>query len=445
MVNSIAFLDILLSIIYILVILLVARVFRPKKTELYNSFFLKYVYFKIVFAIFFALIYLFYFKGGDTFLYFNGSVFFLEQIAHNPGNIINLLFNDFDSLRNLAYTKNQYLNIYLRSSDTLLTSRILIPFTFLCFKQYLATTILFTVFTSIGLWKLYATLCKIYPTLYKYFAFGILFYPTIGIWGSGILKDPITLMCVALTFSCFYNFSNAKRLIPSLIIVSVAIYVCLILKPYILYVFLPCMLLWLQNRISSSFKSTASKVLMATVLSSVFLFSGFFLMQSISASAGKYSLENVEQIAEGFQSWHTYLAETRNQSGYSLGKFEFNAQGILQKSPAAFFVTFFRPFIFTDVTNLSLAFEAIQSFILLLASVYVFLKVGVFKFFRIALFNKNVSAFFLFAVIFGITVGLTSYNFGALSRYKIPALPFYTASLAIIYYIGYLKPKKGYA
>lgn len=444
MTNGIAFLDILLSLFYIFVILFLARLFKPKGEEAYNTFYFKYIYSKIVFAILFSIIYIFYFGGGDTFLYFEGSIFFIEQITHNPNNIFNLLFTEFGNLRNFAYTENRYLYVYLNANDILLTSRILILFTALCAKQYLATTILFTAFTSIGLWKLYVTLCKLYPNLYKFFAVGILFYPTIGIWGSGILKDPITLMCVGLIFSSFYNFSIGSKILPSLIISLISFYVCLILKPYILYIFLPCMLFWLQSRISSNFKSSISKLVMRLVLSGIFIFSGFFLIQGISDGAGKYSLENVQEVAEGFQGWHSYLAKTRNQSGYSLGDFEFNAQGILQKSPAAFFVTFFRPFIFTDVNNFSLAFEGIQTFILLILSIIVFIRVGIFKFFRFALFNKDVSAFFLFALIFGITIGLTSYNFGALSRYKLPCLPFYVASITIIYYLGYLKPKKGY-
>ena len=100
-----------------------------------------------------------------------------------------------------------------------------------------------------------------------------------------------------------------------------------------------------------------------------------------------------------------------------------------------------RPFLFTDVNNLSLAFEGIQTFILLILTLFVIVKVGLTKFFRILLFNKDVSAFFLFALLFGVTIGLTSYNFGALSRYKIPSIPFFTAVLTIIYYLGYLKKK----
>lgn len=107
-------------------------------------------------------------------------------------------------------------------------------------------------------------------------------------------------------------------------------------------------------------------------------------------------------------------------------------------------MAYFRPFIIGDVRNVATLFEAIQALILLILSVYVLFKVGIFKSIRLVISNSDLRVFMLFAIVFGVTVGLTSYNFGALSRYKIPGVPFYVASIAIIYYLGYLKPQKGY-
>ncbi len=143
----------------------------------------------------------------------------------------------------------------------------------------------------------------------------------------------------------------------------------------------------------------------------------------------------MQEIAEGFQNWHTYLADTRDQSGYSLGEVNFTPLGILQKSPEALFVTYYRP-LPLEIRNFATAFEAIQSTLLLIITLYIFFKVGLFRFFAIMFSNKEVRAFMIFSIFLGIAVGLTSYNFGALSRYKIPCLPFYTSSLAIIFHLG---------
>ena len=441
MLYGITLFDTVISVLYIILILLIARAFRPSKNEVYYNIYFKYVRFKILFGILFALIYIYYFKGGDTFLYFQGGNFFIDQVFSNPANIFNLFSQDFKDIRNLTYTENQYLLHFFKGNDILLNSKIVSFFCLLGFKQYFATTILFTSFTSIGLWKLYTTLCKLFPPLYQLFAVGVLFYPTIAIWGSGILKDPVTIMCVGLIFSSIFNLSNGKKVISSLVLVLVSIYVCVVLKPYILYIFIPCMLLWVQIRLSSKIKNVFVRIFSFVLLGSFFLGGGALFIQRVSSGAGKYALDNVQEVAEGFQSWHTFLSETRDQSGYSLGEVEFTVSGIISKAPEAFIVTYFRPFLFTDVNNFSLAFEAVQTFTLLIITLLILFRVGISKFFKIGIFDKNVGPFFLFVLLFGISVGLTSYNFGALSRYKIPALPFFTASLAIIYYLGYLKPK----
>ncbi|MFT5667017.1 MAG: hypothetical protein ACI9DK_001205 [Vicingaceae bacterium] len=222
---------------------------------------------------------------------------------------------------------------------------------------------------------------------------------------------------------------------------SLSIGACFVLKPYILYIFTPILLYWLQVSYNKKTDNVLLKIIITPILLTVFISGSYLVITQISSAAGKYSLENIQSVAEGFQSWHTYLAETRDQSGYSLGNVEFTPLGVLQKAPEAFFVAYFRPFIFSDVRNVATLFEAIQTFILLLLSIYVFIKVGLLKSLKLIISNPDIRAFMLFAVIFGVTVGLTSYNFGALSRYKIPGIPFYVASISIIYYLGYLKPK----
>jgi hypothetical protein len=187
-------------------------------------------------------------------------------------------------------------------------------------------------------------------------------------------------------------------------------------------------------QISQTINNKALKVIITPILLAIIGIGGFFLVQNISEGAGKYSIENVQSMAEGFQSWHTYLADNRDQSGYTLGNVEFTLSGVLQKAPEALFVTYYRPFPFIDTRNFATFFEAIQSFILLCLTLFVFFKVGPFKFLKISFSNAEVRAFLLFSIMLGIAVGLTSYNFGALSRYKIPCLPFFASSLAIIYY-----------
>jgi len=48
----------------------------------------------------------------------------------------------------------------------------------------------------------------------------------------------------------------------------------------------------------------------------------------------------------------------------------------------------------------------------------------------------------IFSIVFGFAVGFTSYNFGALARYKIPVMPFFSFLLLHFYFKYKEKIKK---
>jgi hypothetical protein len=427
--------DILLSLLYISVILLVLKSFvKKQKVQNYSIYLVPFIGFKMLCAVLFCLLHSYIYRGGDTFLYFAGGNYLLDQIAHQPTQIFTFLFNSADTFTNLIYTKHNILLGSFNDSPTLLQCQLTAMFSFVGGKQFMTTTILMSAVSGIGIWQLYKSICKLYPHLFKVFALCILFYPSMGIWGSGILKDTFTLTSVGLIFGGVYHLLNKKKSLPQIIAIAIGIFLCFKLKPYVLYTFLPAMLLLVQSSLTKKVNSQLFKIIVTPIIIFVITLGGFFFLQQVSEGAGKYSIENVQSVAEGFQSWHTYLAETRDQSGYTLGDVEFTALGVLKKAPEALFVTYFRPFPFIDTRNFATFFEAIQSFILFLITIFIILRVGPFKFVKKCFSIPEVRAFLVFAIFLGVTVGLTSYNFGALSRYKIPCLPFFTSALAIIYY-----------
>jgi hypothetical protein len=432
--------DVLLSSIYILIVLLIAGLIKQRRKQLpYYKYFVPFVLFKSFAAILFVLIHIYVYGGGDTFLYFAGGKYIAQQIIQHPISGLSYLFASPSDIGSFAYSSDFDASYFFRATDIFTLSKLASIFCLLSFQQLMTANILFSLFSAIGIWKLYLTLCKLYPSLYKHFAIGVLFYPTIGVWGSGTLKDPVALMAIGIIFYATYNLVKRKKIISSIVLISLSVLICLKLKPYILYTFIPAMLLWVQGNISQGVKTEIIKYFVTPLIIAIFLASGYYFMQAISQSAGKYSLDNVQEVVEGFHSWHTYLADSRNQSGYDLGEIEFTPTGILTKIPQALFVTFYRPFIIGDIRNAPTAFEGIQSFILLIITLVIFFRIGFFNFFKILFTNNNVRAFMIFSLLFGAAVGFSSYNFGALSRYKIPCLPFFTASLAIIYYQGKMK------
>lgn len=50
--------------------------------------------------------------------------------------------------------------------------------------------------------------------------------------------------------------------------------------------------------------------------------------------------------------------------------------------------------------------------------------------------NPEVAFCLIFSIVFAFSVGISTYNFGTLSRYKIPLIPFYLIGLGLIYYLN---------
>jgi len=62
------------------------------------------------------------------------------------------------------------------------------------------------------------------------------------------------------------------------------------------------------------------------------------------------------------------------------------------------------------------------------------LKTGPIRLYALAISNPVITFTLVFSLIFAFGVGFTSYNFGALVRYKIPCMPFYLITLQLFRY-----------
>lgn len=433
--DEIEFLDILLSILYSILILLAAKWIRNqhKKDRTYQ-FFLPFIAFKIICAVLFVVIHIFFYKGGDTFLFFKGGKFIAHYLMDNPMDFLRIFRLEEHDFQSFIYRDDYGIILSFSDKTTLFISQIVAFFCYLSFNNFMTATILFSVASSTGIWLMYRSACKFYPQLYKVFAICFLFIPTVGIWGSGILKDPVTFSAMGFIFYYTINLIQKRKIVFSILFLALAIFFCMELKPYILYAFVPSLFIWLYFIISRKIKSPIFKVIFIPILLGLIGFGIYLFMMGISSEAGKYRLTNLDVILQGFQSWHTYLAETRNQSGYTLEGFELSPMGIIKQIPDALVVTYYRPFPY-EISNIGTLLGGLESFILLLISIFVLFKTGILSIFISISRNPELKFFLFFSLSLGIAVGLTSYNFGALSRYKIPCMPFFTASLAIIYYI----------
>lgn len=426
--------DTCLAIIFFAVIYIIA--FHVKKSKIAKN--PEYKYFilgltmKVIGGFTFAVLTVYYWKGGDTLSYYKAATDLSNVLITNPLRGVELLFTSIKDFDVTSDHFHPYAVDFINDKDVLLLVKITSLINIIGLYSYGTTTVLFASISFIGLWMAYSNLCKIYPNYSKHLLIGFFMTPSIIFWSSGVLKDTVTMSCIGWTL---YSFSNVlffkRKILISIFLVITSSIIIFILKPYILYILIPCMLIWTQSHLKNLIKGSFIRIVLIPTIMISFAFGTTSIIKDISAAAGKYDLNKVETTLEGFRSWHGYLAQTQSQSGYILSSSDFSPLGMIKMLPEVLNVTFFRPYLW-EIRNVPTLIGAFESIILLSFTLYLIInRRG--SFFKLIFYNKDVRFMMIFAISFGFIVGISSYNFGALSRYKMPAQMFFILALTLIY------------
>ena len=300
---------------------------------------------------------------------------------------------------------------------------------------YLPTAVIFAAISFIGVWKLYVVFTKLYPRLSKHLAYAILFIPSVIFWGSGFMKDTITLSCIGWVTHFFYLiFFENKKIVLNSIFAIFFIYVIFIIKSYIVMAFLPAVLLWGVGLLSYKIKDArlilfVRYFLYASAIAGIVLIGGRLQTEMF----GQYNVESI-----GFKSFVTrdYLFRISNEtdgSGYTLGDFDPTLMGMLEQAPAGVNVTLFRPYLW-EARKPIVMISALESLVYLIFTIVVIFRNNPIRVVQRILSDETLQFCLIFTLVFAFAVGISTSNFGSLVRYKIPCLPFYTTFLIILYY-----------
>jgi hypothetical protein len=165
----------------------------------------------------------------------------------------------------------------------------------------------------------------------------------------------------------------------------------------------------------------------------------YLSITTITEGDKKYSIENIALTSKitAYDIRYGWGARSGDGSGYSLGELDGTWQSMIKLAPGAINVSLFRPYPW-EVSNPLMALSALEGLATLFITLLVLFRVRA-RIFRYV--KADVIFCLVFALIFAFGVGVSTFNFGTLSRYKIPLLPFYWSALAIIY-SSWLEDKK---
>ncbi len=386
---------------------------------------------KIIFTVAITIFNVYLSPGDSTSLYYPEGYNIFRLILKDPGHIrwLFLAGDDFD--RSLVADIGN--TGYFKSEANFFVIRLVAIFSFFSFGCYSVIQLFFSLIAFSGIWKLFKFFYELYPHLHKKLAIAILYLPTLGFWSSGVLKDPLCMgMLGWMTYAIYAGYDKKKSLAKNTVIALVAALILSIVKPYILFAYLPFFILYLVLKKIHIISNPLVKVFTILFIAAVSI-GGFVLMSDrLQKEMGNFAIEKLSESVQNQQKNFIAMSD-RAESSFSLGiEYDGSAGSLLRMAPAAINATLFRPYLW-ESKKLSTLLSSLESLTLMLLTLFVLIKVGPFAFVTTIFKDPMVMFCFFFSILFALFVGATTLNFGTLVRYKIPCMPFFVITVLLIY------------
>jgi hypothetical protein len=442
---SIAYWEYTLAVVYIVVLYL--NFARKKNLMIKQAPEYKYYLWgflaKIFAGLVFSLIYFYYYEGGDTTAFFYSAVAMRNMAVTQPMEYISQMFGDNTMEAWSRYTLDtarpyQYVFLDDRTFVVLQVTSIL---AILTFKSYLITTLIIASISFYGIWACYRTFVSYYPQLMDKLAIAFLFMPSAVFWGSAILKDTFSFSAV-----CFWVhavdeiFYKRRNVFNKSVVLVLSAFIMLMVKPYIFMVMFPATLLWLLYFRVVRIRNMMVKFVLVPLAGVSLVALSIFVLTRMEDMLDKFALDGALETIQTTQQ-DMVRSESYGSNSFDVGEFDGTWLSVLSKFPVATNAALFRPYLWESRTAV-IMMSGLENFWVLGLTVFALFRAGPRFFLRSLVGVPLLLMSMTFALLFAFTVGVTTPNFGALVRFKIPMIPFYISSLYIIIYLAKLKRKR---
>ena len=365
---------------------------------------------KIVAGFTIGLLYTYYYEAGDTFNFFSDGTKLSSLGRLDPVSYIKfLLWGDesfavwqhliFQQPRSLFFTK-------CISLVNLLTA-----------DNYWLTSIYFSSISFIGAWLLVKRLTRAFPAAPLSGVLAFLFFPSVVLWSSGVIKESLAMPCLFYLTALFLKIWQGKRLrfwewillLPSGLILWN-------LKYYYAGIFLPVAVTtlavrYISRRILTGMSASGQMLLWC----GVFVVPLYVVMLFHPNFDPGYLLEVIVLNNEAY----TRISSPDNLIYFN--DLQPAVWSLLKNAPWAFFSAVYRPF-FWEADSWLKFFGACENLLLLAGSVMACWQIrrAIGPGYRVLVLGVAV-----YIVLLSIFLAFSTPNFGTLARYRIGFLPFF--------------------
>lgn len=413
--NIVAKGDYFLALLYLILGYFLVRFLFRHKGPRFQKLLLGLYIAKMACSLLMSLMIVFYWQGSDNYFYFNEGHNFNILIRESWTNIkyfflpveqYNFRIEVDPVLMSNASNKGMESNFLIAKFCAL--------FYPLALGRYLLVNLCFSVFSTIAQLKMYEVLANRYPVLKKGLALA-LFIPSILLYSSYINKETICVSFIGFAIYHCYQIAQKKRRLLNVLLLLLNLFLIYLVKIYVIMAIGAALVLILLIRTSYWFWRN---ILLAKVFILLFwVTAGILLVRNMS-----YFDPFIVKFVDTSNAFQEGYNSGDGTSAFEFGEIETSFSGIVQKMPLGFYTAYFRPQLW-EVYKPILFFSAIESFGLLIMALWALYFKG--KYIR-RLIRQDFLAYFsiLYAILLGVIVGLTTFNYGTLVRYKIPGETF---------------------
>lgn len=370
---------------------------------------------KVLVGIFLAIFYQLYYgsrETSDAFRFYDDALIIFESLKTNPKTYFQIVFglnmSDTDVVAVIDKLNTWYKvhghGVFNDNQTMIRFNALILPFSqgyyhvhtvvisFLSFTGFLAITKVFQKFADIPKWVI----------------FGILLFPQVLFWSSGVLKEGFLFFAFGWFLFFLFNIYEGDWSKKTLLGGVFFLYLSLLIKTYVIFSLIPGITILLASIFIPRLKTPLGfGVLWIALLSLVIITDSYRGNQRASSI---------------YQKQHDFINEAKSVNAGSYFEtfvLEPNWKSIISNSPKALSNSFMRPMPW-NANNLISKMASIENILILL------LLILPLVFFRKP--NQEQVLFILFSTSFVLImfslIGLVTPVAGALVRYKIPGIPF---------------------
>jgi hypothetical protein len=389
----------------VLVLFSIAFLLWKKETVL-KPYFWPALAVKIFAGIAIGLVYTYYYGLGDTLDYFIQAKQLTTYAGRNFGDYLRFLVtSDFpvtglDSLR--EYPPRALFFSKCASIVALITG-----------DNYWLTTCYFSLISFISSWFLVKKLSVIFPRYTMRFVFAILFFPSVVLWTSGLIKESLAMAALFLIVMLFLRVWSGERLsLSHWVVLVAAFWILWNLKYYFLAVLIPvlCTELLMKRIIAPRWRLNGPGYVLLWL---AILIAPAALMSMLHPNL------HVGRVLEVIVTNHDLFVAMSDPAEiihYNSLKPEFGS--VLANLPIALTAGLFRPFIWEITNPLQLLAAMENVFVLVLMVAFVGSLIHK---------KQHPSGLWFAAICYSLLLctflALSTPNLGTLSRFKVGFLP----------------------